>query len=668
MTPDTLKNIAFRITSKLAVHPLFNQYFQNSEDFLTLTGTETSELDNIFQQPEREIFNHFVTVGERLYDRFQPPFIDVARIVEFAADELARTLKKDQTYSSFARIDKISKVIKNALAKAYFYRSLKETRFLIGQSPENPRSPLALHIHWLEQIVDFLMRDSDNIPERNHLECSFARWLGRMEFELLLQSAGEEKEAQHARTFLAHRKIHQEFDYILSFLKADDFILALSHWSLLYQAVLELRQSIRNLQLNYKEHEEQLFFDFIEHKSNLDEDLYYFLSIRIALWGNNNAIDSKASLELAIHDCLEKADLDGITYVADSEIRLLLQNPNKRSDIDLPEFLEHKLHTFLSQIAKKDGLKSRAVAIDLDSLNAYPAQKISILRQLSYYEAEQNFELVSPQKVEALYKSAVESEVVAGFASKALDEGTLEVFFQPIIDSNEHKKIHVEALVRAPKDDGYLAAESFLRYLEQQERMSALDLFVIQKISQYSDQLGDVISDLSINIHPASFREDEIVEALISLSQKLKQYDISLVVEITEQMFMHDTSPAEILSLEHGISFSLDDFGSGYSNLIQLIGLAERGVVKELKIDGSLVKQIDKDDKVFEVIETITKIADTLGITPIIMEYVESEVILNKLKRLNANIYFQGYFFDRPLPIETLRQKYNITSQEASSA
>jgi hypothetical protein len=154
------------------------------------------------------------------------------------------------------------------------------------------------------------------------------------------------------------------------------------------------------------------------------------------MWGNNRAIDSKESLELAVHDCLEKADLDGVTHVAGSEIRLLLQNPNKNTDVDLPVFLKHKLHAFLSQIAKRDGLKSRAVAINLDSLNAYPTQKISILRQLSYYDAEHNFELISAQKVEALYKSTVESEVVAAFASKALDEGTLEVFFQPIIGSN----------------------------------------------------------------------------------------------------------------------------------------------------------------------------------------------------------------------------------------
>jgi EAL domain-containing protein (putative c-di-GMP-specific phosphodiesterase class I) len=56
-------------------------------------------------------------------------------------------------------------------------------------------------------------------------------------------------------------------------------------------------------------------------------------------------------------------------------------------------------------------------------------------------------------------------------------------------------------------------------------------------------------------------------------------------------------------------------------------------VVTVLKIDGSLVRQIDQDQKVFQVIETITIIANTLGITPIVMEYVESELILKKLKK-----------------------------------
>jgi EAL domain-containing protein (putative c-di-GMP-specific phosphodiesterase class I) len=659
MTIGTIKSIAFRITSKLATHPLFNQYFQNVEDFISLTGFESDELENLFEQPEDKVFNHFEMVGERLYDQYQPPFVDVAKIIDFAATEISKLIRKQQMTSELDRLNKLTQVIQNAIAKAYYYRSLDAVRLLVSQSSQNPYSPLTLHLHWLEEIVAYFTAQSESMPETNHLECHFAHWMGRMEFELLLQSTENNKDAQHARIYLSHRKMHQEFTYIASFVRNKEYILALSHWSLLYQSVLELRQNIQNLQLHYKNHEEKYFFDYVAQKSEIDEELYYFLSIRLAKWAFYE--DKKYRLDelnSKILECIFDAGLDGVLHTNESEICILLQNSNANSEIDIPDFLEHQLHELLKKLAKEAGMKSRAIAINLNSLNSYSEQKITMLRQLSFFETKNNFELISPQQAEILYRSAIEAESVAEFASKALDNGTLEVFFQPIIGLQKGKKISVEALVRAPTNDGYLAAEAFLRYLENQKRMTALDHFVIQKIANYANELSSVIDSLSINIYPTSFQHDEIIHALISLSKKLKQYDISLIVEITEQLFMGDTSPVESLALDHNIAFSLDDFGSGYSNLIQLIGLAERGVVKVLKIDGSLVRLIDQDHKVFEVIKTITIIANTLGITPIVMEYVESELILNKLQCLNAKMFFQGYFFDRPLQIDTLIEKY----------
>ncbi|MBW9261189.1 MAG: EAL domain-containing protein [Candidatus Thiodiazotropha sp. (ex. Lucinisca nassula)] len=659
MTIGILKSISFKLTAQLASHPLFNQYFQNISDFKSLTGFETDELLKLLEQSEQEAFDHFVVVGDRLYDKYQPPFVDIIKMIDFASKEINKAVRKRKLISTANNIDKQAEIIKNAIAKAYFFKSLYNVRLLSSQSPENPSSPLTIHLHWLEEIVAYFSGDLKDLPEVNHLECHFAAWLKRMEYELLLQSTGDDKDAQHARIYLSHRKIHQEFSYILSFVQNSDYVLAFSHWSVLYQAVLELRQNIQNLQLRYKNHEERFFFEYVDEKSDLEEQLYYFLSIRLAKWTlsskNQQNIDQ---LNLQILECLSEANLDGVLYTADNEIRILLQNPNNNKDIDIPHFLEQKLHAFLFQLAKEAGLKSRAIAINLNDLNNYPKQKISMLRQLSFYKTKHSFEFITQQKVELLYQSTIEAESVSVFASKALEDGTLEVFFQPIIGVQKNKMVSLEALVRAPSKEGYLAAEAFLQYLVNEEKMIALDHFVIQKVSKYAKQLAEIVDSVSINIYPTSFQHEEIISALVLLSEVLKKHNISLVVEITEQLFMGDTSPVEYLAREHNIAFSLDDFGSGYSNLFQLIGLAERQVVKVLKIDGSLVRQIDKDDKVFEVIETITKIANTLSITPIVMEYVESEHILKKLECLNANMYFQGYFFDRPLPLEQLIEKY----------
>ncbi|MEJ2621089.1 MAG: EAL domain-containing protein [Candidatus Thiodiazotropha sp.] len=660
-----IKSISFRLTRKLAAHPLFNQYFQSINDFVSLTGFELEELANLFDQSEQKLFDRFISIGDHLYESYQPPYVDILQIIDFATTEVKKAAKKHQLGLTSEHINYQSGVIKNGIAKAYFLRSLKSVSLLVTQSTERENSPLSLHLHWLNEIVAYFNGNTSTQPEADHLECHFAKWLSKMEFELLLHSTGDSKSEQHARIYISHRKIHQEFTYIQSFVNNDDFVLALSHWSLLYQAVLELRQNIQNLQLMYETHEEQYFFEYIREKSDLDDQLYYFLSIKLAKWTlSDNHQQNIDELKLEIINCLDTAKLDGVLYTSENEIRILLQNPDSTNSLDIPSFLENKLHDFLLKRAKDAGMKSRAVAINLNSLNDYPLHKISMLRQLSFYKTKQNFEFISPKQAKLLYEYTVESESVAEFASKALDEGNLEVFFQPIIGLQKNNKISVEALVRAPSTDGYIAAKAFLQYLEHEERMTALDQFVIQKISQYAKQLQGVVDSLSINIYPNSFQHEEIINALVSLSQVLAKSDISLIVEITEQLFMGDTSPVEYLASEHDIAFSLDDFGSGYSNLIQLIGLAERGVVKVLKIDGSLVRQIDVDDKVFEIIKTITKIADTLNITPIVMEYVESELILKKLQRLNAKLFFQGYFFDKPLPLNILIEKYGTTSSD----
>ncbi|MEW8260081.1 MAG: hypothetical protein AB2720_14965, partial [Candidatus Thiodiazotropha taylori] len=284
MTVGILKSISFKLTATLASHPLFNQYFQNISDFKSLTGFEADELLNLLEQSEQEVFDHFVVVGDRLYDKYQPPFVDIIKIIDFASGEINRAVRKRKLISTADNVNKQAEIIKNAIAKAYFFKSLDNVRLLSSQSPENPGSPLTIHLHWLEEIVAYFTGDLKDLPEVNHLKCHFAAWLKKMEYELLLQSTGDDKDAQHARIYLSHRKIHQEFSYILSFVQNSDYVLAFSHWSLLYQAVLELRQNIQNLQLLYKNHEERFFFEYVDEKSDLEEQLYYFLSIRLAKW------------------------------------------------------------------------------------------------------------------------------------------------------------------------------------------------------------------------------------------------------------------------------------------------------------------------------------------------------------------------------------------------
>ena len=87
---------------------------------------------------------------------------------------------------------------------------------------------------------------------------------------------------------------------------------------------------------------------------------------------------------------------------------------------------------------------------------------------------------------------------------------------------------------------------------------------------------------------------------------------------------------------------AIDDFGTGYSNFVYLMKLN----ADYIKIDGSLIKEINTNEQAQIVVSTIVDFAKKMGIKTI-AEFVENEAILNKIIELDID-YSQGYFFSEP--------------------
>lgn len=662
MSINTRKELAFHFTNSLAGHPLFNQYFQTVDDFLAFTGFEEKTLEDLFNMPDEQVSKKFEGIGSGLYTRYQPPFIDITHFLDFAVGEVRTSIHKQQLDLSQERLDRLQKLMQNAIAKSYFFHTLDDFQLLGNGLHDSPDSPMGIHYNWLKSIVAYLEGKQTDIPETDHLSCGFARWLKSLQCELFLAATDNERSRHHARIYLAHRKIHQQFSYVLSFIEAGEFMLALSHLLILHHTVLELEQHIRSLEANYKDNEENNFYNFIDIKSAEEEELYYFISVRIAKWGHlmpgSMLRRDYKLLRQKIESFVYNQGMQSILYFSDNDVRIFVKKHESNISPEQINLLAERLHDLIESYATSRGMRVRTIGIKLDYLNAYPEHKIAMLKQLPELGINHSLKMVSTDETDDLYSSAIEAQAIALFADEALNSGTLDVFFQPILQPNNSDCIHAEALVRVYKDGIAVDAEKFLGYFESQDKMDMLDLFVLGKIRNYVPQLKKVIKKLSINIYPTSFRTPNVVKSLIELSNVCNDNDMQLIVEITEQVFLGDTTALESLAHDHGIVFSLDDFGSGYSNLIQLIELAELGVIKVLKIDGGLVKHIDEDEKVFKVIETITEIASTLNLTPIIMEYVSTQNILEKLEELHSDLLYQGYYLDPPLPINNLLERY----------
>ncbi len=139
----------------------------------------------------------------------------------------------------------------------------------------------------------------------------------------------------------------------------------------------------------------------------------------------------------------------------------------------------------------------------------------------------------------------------------------------------------------------------------------------------YDEEIVDLINKLFVNSSLSKRLTFELLE-----SEAIQDYKIV-------ENFITQTK-------KNGITFAIDDFGSGYSNFAHILNLN----IDFIKIDGSLIKNIDKDENSKKIVKVISTFAKETNIA-IVAEYVENENISNILKELGVE-YFQGFYFYKP--------------------
>lgn len=150
--------------------------------------------------------------------------------------------------------------------------------------------------------------------------------------------------------------------------------------------------------------------------------------------------------------------------------------------------------------------------------------------------------------------------------------------------------------------------------------------------------------DFSINI---SFSDILNEQTRTILFRKIEEYDIAskLTIEILETMSNdNEQLVKEFIEKVYasGAKIAIDDFGSGYANFEHMTSMRS----DIMKIDGSLIKNIDKDKNARLVVETIIVFARKLN-KKIIAEYVHSKEVFEVIKELDID-YAQGYYFGKP--------------------
>ena len=224
---------------------------------------------------------------------------------------------------------------------------------------------------------------------------------------------------------------------------------------------------------------------------------------------------------------------------------------------------------------------------------------------------------------------------------KALSSDDIVVFAQPIFDNKSETISKYECLVRLKEDDKIVSPFYFLEVAKKARLYPEITKTIIKKSLSY---FSDKECEFSINFTIEDVLSKEIKEYLL---ENIEKYGVAnrLVVEIVEsegiENFDEVSSFIEnIKSL--GVKIAIDDFGTGYSNFEYLMKLN----VDFIKIDGSIIKNLDRDRNSQIVTKVIVDFAKSLNIKTI-GEYVHNEEVLQKVKEMGIT-YSQGFHLGEP--------------------
>ncbi|HEX5330645.1 sensor domain-containing phosphodiesterase [Sulfuricurvum sp.] len=226
----------------------------------------------------------------------------------------------------------------------------------------------------------------------------------------------------------------------------------------------------------------------------------------------------------------------------------------------------------------------------------------------------------------------------------AIEEDRIVPYFQGIVDNKTRQIVKYEALIRLVEHDGsVLSPFWFLEHAKKSKLYDKLTRIMIQKTFSMFEQNS---YEFSINLTVQDIVSDETREYLYQIleSSSAANRVIFEIVE-TEGIVNYEEVVDFIQSVKQfGCKIAIDDFGSGYSNFSYLSKLD----VDFIKIDGSLIKNINTDQDHLFTVESILFFAHRKGIKTI-AEFVEDEAVFAKLIELGID-HSQGYLFSIPKP------------------
>lgn len=315
---------------------------------------------------------------------------------------------------------------------------------------------------------------------------------------------------------------------------------------------------------------------------------------------------------------------------------------SKYSDVNI----EEQLLEFIKN-TKNSTIKLENIDYDISVIASYSYGKTNLYENVRYgiekaIDTNRNL-IFANNLVDEAQKNAKKNIETIQMVKKALDESKIVSFFQPIIDNKTKEIIKYESLVRLINEENEVISPYF--FLDVSKKGSYYTKITKRVIESSFEVLNHIKNNVSINLSVLDIENEEIrnrLKVLVSNEKYKGRVTFELLEDENIKDFKKVKSFIKLVKKVGDVKIAIDDFGSGYSNFERLLEYSP----DILKIDGSLIKNIEHDEFSKNLVETIVVFAKKQGIKTI-AEFVENENIYNILTNLGVD-YSQGFYFGKP--------------------
>ncbi len=330
-------------------------------------------------------------------------------------------------------------------------------------------------------------------------------------------------------------------------------------------------------------------------------------------------------------------------YGGEEFLLLLYTRDNKKSGLQICERIRSDIEKYTFNYDGNDILVTVSIGLNktpLEQKNFNDAVKIA--DQKLYLSKNSGRNKVTSSLVESINKKITETRDI-DFVKQAILDDRIICYFQAIYNNKNNKIVKYESLVRIIDIDGSLVLpNSFLPNITYTTIHFKLTQIILNR--SFEMALNNNKS-ISINLNYSDLIDRDIEKFIVKRLRESEKLASLITFEILESEEINNIELfKEKIALLHSLNatISIDDFGSGFSNFRTVLDIE----ADYLKIDATLIKNIDKNIKDYAVVKNIILFAKDADMKTI-AEYVHSKEVFNKLIDLGVD-YMQGYYISKP--------------------